>query len=67
VHAPADLWLVPNLNPDGYAAETRQNGPGVDLNANWSSQWGGGRHAWDTYYPGPPTVLGAGDADRGAT
>jgi murein peptide amidase A len=52
VHAPVDLWIVPDLNPDGYARDTRQNGRGVDLNANWSSQWHGGGRPWDTYYPG---------------
>jgi murein peptide amidase A len=53
VQALVDLWIVPNLNPDGYARGVRQNGRGVDLNANWSSQWRGGGRPWDTYYPGP--------------
>lgn len=48
-----DLWVIPNLDPDGYAAGTRQNGRGVDLNQNWSSGWHGGGRPWDTYYPGP--------------
>jgi D-alanyl-D-alanine carboxypeptidase len=53
VRSGLDLWLIPNLDPDGYAAGTRQNGRGVDLNQNWSSGWRGGGRPWDTYYPGP--------------
>jgi protein MpaA len=53
VRGGADLWIVPVLNPDGVARDTRQDGRGVDLNANWSSQWRGGGRPWDVYYPGP--------------
>ena len=52
-HTRADLWLVPDLNPDGHARRTRQDARGVDLNANWSSEWLGGGRPFDFYYAGP--------------
>jgi protein MpaA len=35
----ADIYLVPNLDPDGAAAGTRLNGRGVDLNRNFAAGW----------------------------
>lgn len=35
----ADLWVVQDSNPDGFARGTRQNADGVDLNRNFPSHW----------------------------
>jgi murein peptide amidase A len=34
-----NLWVVPAMNPDGFADRTRQNANGVDLNRNFPYQW----------------------------
>ena len=42
IGAPAgiDLWIVDTINPDGLADNTRTNHRGVDLNRNFSWNWG---------------------------
>jgi protein MpaA len=35
----SDIFLVPELDPDGSAAGTRLNGRGVDLNRNFPASW----------------------------
>lgn len=48
-----DLWLVPSMNPDGVANDTRKNANGVDLNRNFPFRWGkiGKPDFWE--YAGP--------------
>lgn len=50
--APAgiDLWLVPDINPDGVHADTRGNAHGVDLNRNFPWHW---RPLSGPFYSGP--------------
>jgi murein peptide amidase A len=51
VRAGVQLWLVGEMNPDGTAADTRQNAHGVDLNRNFPYQW---QHVTNpVYYSGP--------------
>jgi protein MpaA len=45
-----DLWVIENLNPDGYAAGTRQNAHGVELNRNFPWAW---RRLSGVYNSGP--------------
>ena len=44
----ADIWVVPVVNPDGYASNRRQNAHGVDLNRNFGAKWRKIRGATDS-------------------
>jgi N-acetylmuramoyl-L-alanine amidase len=44
------LWLVPDANPDGTAANSRHNSNGVDLNRNFPYRW---QHQDAVYESGP--------------
>jgi protein MpaA len=47
------LWIVDDLNPDGHARGTRQNGRGVDLNRNFGGMWRPIGARGDPQYAGP--------------
>jgi protein MpaA len=47
------LWIVHDLNPDGHARGTRQNGRGVDLNRNFGAMWRPIGARGDPQYAGP--------------
>ncbi len=49
----ADIWVVPNLNPDGTALHRRQDAEGIDLNRNFPYDWQPAATAGPWDYPGP--------------
>ncbi|HEX5376624.1 MAG TPA: M14 family metallopeptidase, partial [Solirubrobacterales bacterium] len=61
----SEIFLVRNLNPDGFAAGSRLNGRGVDLNRNFPSGWrpigrpGDPQHSGPRPFSEPETRLAA--------
>jgi protein MpaA len=48
-----DVWVVEDLNPDGFAAGTRQNSHGVDLNRNFPYRWRPVQRRGGVFWSGP--------------
>ena len=46
------LWLIPDMNPDGAVRGTRVNADGVDLNRNFPFRWHPLSDTDSRYYPG---------------
>lgn len=51
-----DLWIVPQLNPDGASRRTRHNAHGVDLNRNFPWHWRRSGEPFDQEYSGPKAL-----------
>ncbi len=51
-----DVWVIENLNPDGTAANTRQNANGVDLNRNFPYNWRPLESPGALMYSGPASL-----------
>jgi protein MpaA len=47
------VWVIPDLNPDGVAADTRQNADAVDLNRNFPYRWAQVYRPGEVQYQGP--------------
>jgi murein peptide amidase A len=48
-----DVWLVPTMNPDGQAHDTRTNANQVDLNRNFPFRWAPLEQSGGSEYAGP--------------
>ena len=64
--ADIDLWVIRNLNPNGFRAGTRQNGRGVDLNRNFPYRWRPIGRPWDKDTPDHIRSLSPKTGSRGA-